>query len=88
MRSPDIQFTSSHSRLTTVYNLNMKPFAQLTVGEIKAMSDEQIEQYAEAVGTEQLDKADVRKLIAVELGRRTIRKHIAALKKLEKDMEG
>ena len=62
----------------------MKDFDTLTIGEIKALTDEQIEQYAPAVGKKSLHKNLAK--VELELGRKIIKQQIVKLKKMSEEL--
>lgn len=64
----------------------MKDFESLTIGEIMSLTDEQIEQYAPAVGKKAVQSNLVK--IELEAGRRIIKSQIMKLKKISQDLQG
>lgn len=66
----------------------MKAFTDLTVGEIKALTEDQIDKYAVEVGAAELDNIALRMEISRKIGRRVIEHQIAKLKAIDKELMG
>lgn len=64
----------------------MKPFDNLTVGELKSLTEEEILQYAPGVGMKHIE--DNKERLAPVIGERIILGQIDAAKKLQADLEG
>ncbi len=66
----------------------MKSFNQLASGEVKNLTEEEIEIYSLDVGEELLDNLVVRRTIAKQIGRGRIERQIKKLKEIHKDLTG
>lgn len=66
----------------------MKPYNELTAGEIMELTTEQIQVYSLEVGEEMLSNIAVRATISRMIGENKIREQVKAIRKIEKDLNG
>ena len=64
----------------------MKNFEELTIGEMKALTPEQIEEYAPIVGKKFIEE-NIEK-VALNIGRNIILSQIKKMKEMQEELEG
>lgn len=63
-----------------------KPYNELTISEVKNLTNEQIRAYAVEVGLNRIRNNEI--FIAQQLGETTIREHITRMERLQRELEG
>lgn len=66
--------------------MTAKPFGELTIGELKALTPEEVDAYAPELG--EIYFEEHKDDFFLKIGRRVIADKIEQLKKMERDLEG
>lgn len=66
----------------------MTPFNKLTIGEIKQLTEEDVEKYSHEVGSEALEDIATLQMVTKGIGRKIIEHQIQKLKAVDSDLTG